>query len=362
MKVRYTNKRSQDDQLRRIVGEYYDLGELLTVTKIPKGMVNLSYKIETMKGDKKEVYLFRRYNPETTPSQISFEHALLLELRRRNFLLTPQVIERRNGKSYLKISEGEAHYVAIFSFLSGESKYEWNMSLSSEQEFRNVAKGLALYHQAIDGWKGPYRGQKFITQIPSIVSKWSEYVRRVANSSFDHYFFDQYDYLNDISVKLWRSFDEKPLLRLPEIAIHYDYHAGNLLFQESQVTGILDFNHSGFDYRAFDIAIALMFFCVTWDNTNNGNLSLAKIGAFLTSYQQAWRGEEGIGPLNRHELQSIPQMILASVFFELDWFVNGYYTNQPDFDLYLNYVRHFVRIIRWVEEHWLHFLNLYSLK
>ncbi|MEM7537568.1 MAG: phosphotransferase [Chloroflexota bacterium] len=350
------NQNAQDEQLKQIVADHYDLGELLTISKIPKGMVNQSYKIETLKHGKKEVYLFRHYHPQTTPAQIRFEHALLIELQRRNFALAPQLIERRNGKSYLKTS----HYVAIFSFLSGESKYEWNTPLSTQEEFGHVAKELAFYHQTISGWKSSCHKPKFIAQIPAMMSRWRDIVRvyPIAKSSFERYFLAHYNYLNDVAVKLKQRFDEKLVYRLPEIAVHGDYHAGNLLFQDDQVSGILDFNHSNIDYRLFDIGLALMYFCANLHNANDEHLSWSKIEDFLRSYQQAWRGVAAdsdsvqIGSLNRDELRLLPEMILAAVFFDLDWLVNDYYTNQPNTDLYLPDLQHFVRMTRWVEAHW----------
>ena len=96
-----------NDLFRQLLLRYYNIGELVHVELITKATANRNYKIETFVDGKKTCYLLRCYAKENSESQISFEHAILIELRRRNFLLSPEVIPTRSGKSYIKVKEAE---------------------------------------------------------------------------------------------------------------------------------------------------------------------------------------------------------------------------------------------------------------
>ena len=369
--------------LKSIVATYYDLGELVHVEPITKVTANRNYKIETSLKGKKTFYLLRRYAQENNERQISFEHAILIELRRRNFRFSPEVIPIRSGKSYIKVKEAEgargkgqgarrgkegqgargkgqgAFYVAIFEFLSGEDKYNWNNCSQSDQELVSAANVLALYHGTIAGWERPdAMPSTIVGQIPTLVIVWGKHISRPlgeTTSSFERYLIESYSYLKSLSVTLRDRAASKQFEHLPTITVHRDYHAGNLLFQDGQVTALLDFDRSRTDARCFDVAYALFYFCGTWGRTADGHLNLEKCQLFLSAYQQAWRKREGatLGfyPLTDHELQCLPEMILASTFWCLHWFINDYYTNKPDPERWLIDVRHIVRSMKWVETH-----------
>lgn len=348
--------------LKPIVSTYYDIGELVHAEPIAKVTHNSNYKIETSFNGKKTFYLLRGYHQENSESQISFEHAILIELRRRNFLLSPEVIPTRSGNTYIKVKEADAKiefYVAIFSFLSGEDKYEWNNSSQSDQELVSAANVLGLYHGTIAGWKPRYtRESRTVDQIPTLVILWDKYVSRTlgeTTSRFERYFIESYPYLKTLSVTLKDRAAEKKLSHLPTITIHSDCHPGNLLFEDGQVTALLDFDGGRTDARCFDVAAALSYFCRVWGGTADGELSLDKVQLFLTTYQQTWRvrygATVGFYALTGHELQCLPEMILVGAFWDLNWLVNYYYTKKPDPETLLIDFRHTVRLMKWVETH-----------
>ena len=49
---------------------------------------------------------------------------------------------------------------------------------------------------------------------------------------------------------------------LIHMVIHCDFHPGNLKFQNNAITGLFDFDWSKVDVRCFDVALAIIYFCL----------------------------------------------------------------------------------------------------
>lgn len=53
------------------------------------------------------------------------------------------------------------------------------------------------------------------------------------------------------------------------------------MFQNEEVSGVLDFDWTRVDVRIFDIAFAMVYFCAGWQGQDDGKLSLEKVSLFL---------------------------------------------------------------------------------
>ena len=72
---------------------------------------------------------------------------------------------------------------------------------------------------------------------------------------------------------------------MPFIPVHCDYHPGNQKWVDERVVGLFDFDWSKLDYRIFDIALALVYFCSSWEGRDSGDLWLDKSAIFVRAYQ-----------------------------------------------------------------------------
>ncbi len=112
---------------------------------------------------------------------------------------------------------------------------------------------------------------------------------------------------------------------LPESIIHSDYHPGNLKFVGDEVSGLVDFDWAKLDLRAFDVGLALWYFCASWEAGSDGALRLDDLTAFVSSYQGALEGEGQPGPLSARELALLPDLIQAGNVYILYWTIRDYY-------------------------------------
>ena len=67
--------------------------------------------------------------------------------------------------------------------------------------------------------------------------------------------------------------------------MHCDYHPGNLKWVDEQGVGLFDFDWSKLDYRVFDIAQGVVYFCSSWEGPDKGELRLDKAAIFVRAYQ-----------------------------------------------------------------------------
>lgn len=341
---------------RKVLLEHYDLGQPIRQERINRGYINDNYKIEVLRDGKKSRYLLKRYRKGTPEEKVRYEHALLHELQIRRFEFSPRLIATKNGATFVNIdrqlkNRTHKNYIAVFSFLSGKDKYRWDTPLCSDEELKNAAKMLALYHNTIFNWKGisGWGELNNLDEINWMATKWKVYARNALKSPFDEYFLEQFDYL----LNILNNMPPKEIYNtMPRLAIHGDYHPGNLKFQDGKVIGVFDFDWSKIDARCFDVGLAIMYYCTTWERISDGNLQLDRVESFLGAYQEAAKEIKIIGPLNRLELEYLPHMILMGNLIVVDWILNEFYVTGPDPQEYLKYFRHSASLNRWLEFNW----------
>ncbi|UCD31986.1 MAG: phosphotransferase [Desulfobacterales bacterium] len=338
-----------------ILSTFYDLGRLIHIERSHRGYINETFKLNLLKNNKKDHYVLRRYRTGTPKKRIAFEHALMLELIKQGFNISPLIIPTKDHATFVKIPSKmenriEDRYISIFTMLPGKDKYSWNNPLCTDAELRDAAKVLASYHGAIYEWKGidAWTDQRNIDRIVLMSKRWQYYAQHAGESSFDQYFLEQFEYL---CLELNKIQFKKIYNEMPHLAIHGDYHPGNLKFENEKVIGVFDFDWSKIDIRCFDVALALLYFCSSWDGIDEGHILLDRTESFLEAYQKVAGEIDTIGPLDTMELEHLPEMIHLSNLFLIDWILEACYSSGRDYQEYKTYLRHSVQMMRWMDSH-----------
>jgi len=351
---------TQEDILRsnrNVLSEHYDIGQLLRQDRIYRGYVNDSYQIEMLRNGIKSRYLMRRYRKGTPEEKVRFEHTLLHELQTRKFKYSPRLISTINAETYVRIGrqlkiKAQNNYIAVFSFLPGKDKYSWDTSLCSYGELKYSAKILSLYHNTIFNWKGIgcWRELSNFDKISLMTTKWERYARNATKSRYHECFIEQFD---DLLNMLSNNIPPPPKYHaMPRLAVHGDYHPGNIKFQDGKVTGVFDFGWSKIDARCFDVGLAIMYFCTLWENINDGILQLDRVDNFLGAYQEAAKKTIIIGPLNKLELEYLPNMIHMGNLIVVDWILSEFFGTGQHPQQYLKYLQHCMSLNRWLKRNW----------
>lgn len=75
-------------------------------------------------------------------------------------------------------------------------------------------------------------------------------------------------------------------LPLPAAACHCDLFRNNVLWQDGEVAGIIDFYFGGEDALVFDLAVCICDWCWLPDLDDGGNFDDQRLGALLAGYEQ----------------------------------------------------------------------------
>ncbi|NIQ38010.1 MAG: phosphotransferase [Proteobacteria bacterium] len=347
------------EKLRALLSERYDIGNLEKITRLERGYVNTSYKIETIEDGRRNKYFLRLYKAGIKEEEIEFEHSIINHLVKKSFSLVAPLLRARDGKTYVKQSQdsleagrGEGTFLSVFEFLPGEDRYTWDNPACSDEELRSGAAVLAQYHDAVSDLRpdGRRYEPRIIDLLPLVAKNISIAKKKAGKTGFDSYFLENVRPILKAIDRIRERIDEKAYEDMVHLPIHCDYHPGNLKFQNENISGLFDFDWSKVDVRCFDVSLAITYFCSTWESGRDGNLELNKTAAFLETYQKTLMGAEGVGPLDEIELTFLPDMIAASNIYVLRWDLEDFYAKRADPDEYTGYLRHHVRVMRWLED------------
>jgi homoserine kinase type II len=117
------------------------------------------------------------------------------------------------------------------------------------------------------------------------------------------------------------------------------------------VVGVFDFDRANIDLRAFDVALAVIYFCCTWGGAADGHIRLDTLLVFLEGYQGAASAQRALGPLNALELASLPALLAGANLVLIKWatadtfYAAGSTCNSSE---YLSYLQHQVQLMYWL--------------
>jgi homoserine kinase type II len=337
---------SDDMSELRAVLAAYDLGELQASARDLRGTVNTSFFVDTIKDGRRSRYFLRRYKPTIQRDEIRFEHALIRHLTEQGECPVARVHATRDGSTV--VERGGAFY-ALFDYLPGEDRYTWVRPRCPPAELRATGRLLAQFHSDVATFRPPgHREEPRILRLLTIISReWERACRLPGSDAYLRYALDHADEVRR-RLAVTSAALRRAAAGLPTVINHSDYHPGNLKFEGARISGLVDFDWAKVDLRAFDVGLAIWYFCASWEGSADGRLRLGEVGAFLRGYQGRLREPAAIPPLSAAEMAALPDLIHAGSLYILYWGLRDYLSKPVDPDEYLIYLRHSINTTRWL--------------
>lgn len=334
----------------RAVLAHYDLGSLVAWQRDRRGTVNVSYVTEIERAGHRKRYFLRRYAQGIREEEIRFEHGLIQHLANHGTCPVAQVHSTRSGATYFRRvdDEGVASFYAVFDFLPGEDRYTWVGPRCSRGELRRAGALLAEFHRTASTFtpEGRRLEPKILELLAVIEDAWCAAPSKSRGTTFDREVQAHLEVVRRSIVET-RAVLQQAAPALPECIIHCDYHPGNLRFEGPEISGLADFDWSKQDLRAFDVALAVWYFCVSWEGRADGRLRLAAAETFLRAYQSHLQSHPALAPLSAEEVRALPHLINAGNLYVLYWMLRDYWGKDVDPNEYLIYLRHSIAFVRW---------------
>ncbi len=331
---------------------HYDLGRLIAHERDRRGTVNTSFFIDMLDGGQERKYFLRRYNPGIRREEILFEHALIDHVVRQQACPVAKVHATRGGGTFLerpRTESADGAFYAVFDYLPGEDRYTWVGPRCTLRETRNAGRLLARFHRATSTLRpaGQRLEPKIVGLLDVIDGLWMEGRAKPKGTAFDDCLAEHFDRIRESIAETRTALREPPAQQMPQVIIHSDFHPGNLKFQGEEISGLVDFDWAKADLRAFDVGLALWYFCVSWEPGRDGRLRLKEVRAFLAAYQAELSGQPGLSPLSEVELDYLPLLINAGNIYVVYWTIRDYFGKEVDPEEYLVYLNHHVAFARW---------------
>jgi len=239
----------------------YDVGEIRCAAGIAQGVENSNYLIETAIGR----FILTLYERRVAKADLPFFMDLLDHLAARGCRV-PRFIPDRTGR---KLQHLRGRPACVVQFLPGATVGE-----PTVDQCRSAGRALGEMHVASADFAGRRKNRLDL-------SAWHVLAAR-CGARFD-----------EVAPGLgWRVAGELAFLdahwpdTLPRTVIHADLFPDNVLVQEAEVTGLIDFYFSCRDFRAYDLAVAHAAWCFDDDG---GTYHASRSAALIEGYQQAIR-------------------------------------------------------------------------
>lgn len=231
--------------IKRMI-KMYDVGDVISFSPLKSGTVQTNFLIVTTTGK----YVLRYYENRTT-KQVHFEKNLIDVLIKNRFPTAPIIAHRGEG---IPTYQGKPYL--LFKFIEGSHIINMNPSQKA-----NIIKLIARLGKLTKSMKLDYSSERFSYNKKDLLIHLEKIVRDLDNSNSNKKFKWWLKEMNRLDLPS----------HLPMGICHTDYHYTNILFDNNDITALIDFDDANYTYLYFDIVSYINFFDpsfthLTWEN------------------------------------------------------------------------------------------------
>ncbi|MGD9810690.1 MAG: homoserine kinase [Sphingobium sp.] len=239
----------------------YDTGHLVSAKGIAEGVENSNYLLETRDDrGKSDRFILTLYEKRVDEADLPFFMDFLDHLAAHGCKV-PRFIADRQGQKLQQLSGRPA---CLIEFLSGISVTE-----PTPAQARAAGAALGELHIAARGFPGTRRNALDLTGWHDLAEKCGCHLDDIAPGLADR-----------ISAEL-AFLDAHWPNELEHATIHADLFPDNVLMDEDEVTGLIDFYFSCTDIRAYDLAITHSAWCFSADGSDyHGGRAAALVAGY----------------------------------------------------------------------------------
>ena len=258
---------------------HYDIGVIHQVTPLSAG--NKRAPKLVLVSDRGKFLLKRRQHGKDDLYRVAFAHAVQTHLAVHSFPVAALIATSDEKKTILQL---ENHIYELFEFVSGV-RYD-----GSKEATIDTGMHLAEFHQYISDFASQWEPLKASYHDSSVVRghlkmvgadkedraddqlhKTAEVLMRLYNDASTH--------VNELGFDSWQ-----------HQVVHGDWHPGNMLFSDSRLVAVLDFDSVRVAPAMTDLANGMLQFSIVGDRPNPADwpdyLDQSRLIQFLTGYRQ----------------------------------------------------------------------------
>lgn len=283
-----------------IVLSHYDLGVVTAVREFRRGSRH-SPKL-LVKSEKGVFILKRRAHGRDDPIKVAFCHNLQRTLARARYPL-PRLALTRAGVSMLSVG---GRMYELFEYIGGQA---YDQSLHATFE---AGQALALFHRVLANekpeWEPPGVGYH---RSPHIIPNLAYIPHRLRDDSL----LSLIDSFRESYLRAGERVEAAGFAQWPRQIVHGDWHPGNMLFKESRVVAVIDYDTARVQPRVLDIANGMLQFSITRAGddplTWPAEPDEGRLKRFCRGYDS-----KADPMISKAELETLPDLMIEAVIAE----------------------------------------------
>ena len=326
-----------------IVLSRFDLGAIQSIQEFARGSRRAPKVV--LRCDQGTFLLKRRARGKDNPCRVAFSHELQLALASKRFPLPHLVGTKKDNNSMLQ--HGGAIY-ELFEYINGTS-YNHSNAASA-----HAGKILAWFHRVLLDYEPMYEpSHGSYHAAPSVIKSLQAIPRTMGK--LDACTAGERRSVNQIIRSLHATYknaannvDALGFLAWPTQIVHCDWHPGNMLFHESRVTTVMDFDAARIEQRIIDVANGALQFSMltggedtsTWPDGMDGS----RYRCFVRAYDQV-----GGCVLTRAEIRALPWLMIEALIAEavIPIATTGSFAQMNGF----GFLKMIERKVHWLQKH-----------
>lgn len=363
---------SQDDtryqQLKEVIETDYNLGTVEAIFELYGGFTNKSYGIYTNKNGKRDTWFFRKYMRNKQYTELMMEHTLLLHVKENGFDKGAAPIYAKNGTTYAKRNEKnddgstELWYYAVYDFIPGFAKFDWERNKLPKIAYRDCAKIYAEFHNAGRDFD-PQSYSRAENNINLLMEEFPRdfrsYLDAYKQKDFQNRFSDYFENSQDFIKKMCDKaiIPQEDFEKLPIVPNQCDPHPANFKFnKDNTASGIFDFDWAKMDIRLFELGFSSYYFFEEWnlgpEEDNDGAIRMNEVADYITTYNNRLKELGRLTPLTDLEKKYFFESLIMGDMYLVRWASELCY-KEPDNNSheFLYYMQHLIRSLKWLEKH-----------
>ena len=281
-----------------MVLSHYDLGVISEIKEFPRGS-RKSPKL-LLNSEAGQYLLKRRARGRDDLARVTFAHQIQMHLAARQFPLPHLVGTRRHNLSLLQ--HGGSIY-ELFEYIPGQG-YPQTLEATYES-----GKALALYHKLLEDFQhnqalapsfhaAPVIEQGLAT-IPKVLGKAEAgAVCALLSESYQNAALK----VEMLGISDW-----------PQQIVHADWHPGNMLFRDSRVVAVIDYDSSRLLPRIIDVANGALQFSIVGGEDDLANWPANNDES---RFKRFLRGYDEVVLLSQAEVDAVPWLMIEALIAE----------------------------------------------
>lgn len=282
-----------------MVLSHYDLGVIRDVREFPRGS-RRAPKLY-LAAESGEYLLKRRARGRDDLQKVTFSHLVQLHLAAQQFPLPHLIGTRNDNHSMVRLETG---IYELFEFIPGQN---FPQTLDATAEAGRVQ---ALYHKLLEGFHAEDRPNPGSFHAAPSVEQGLRHIPKVIPGAEAVILCNE---LGDAYRAAGARVETLGISGWPSQIVHGDWHPGNLLFRESRVAAVIDYDSSRLLPRILDAANGALQFSIL-----GGGDDLTKWPANIDTerFKRFIRGYDEVVLLSQAEIDAVPWLMIEALVAE----------------------------------------------